>query len=407
VVTARGWILGLGVLVACGPSTSQSDGGTDASTDGDATADAGILNVAPVVVDQGPTGVMAVNVLYVTITICLPGTTTCQTIDHIEVDTGSVGLRIVSSVLSPSLMLPAQTAGNGSPLIECYQYADGFNWGPVLTADVQIGGEMASSVPIQIAGGASSTPVPSDCSNAGSEEDTVAAFGGNGLVGVGYQTADCGSSCVGSSPRTGAYYTCSGSTCTAASAPLSNQVQNPVALFPADNNGVAIQLPSIDPSGAATVMGSLIFGIGTESNNGLGSAQVITTDKNNGYFTTVYNSQTLNSSFIDSGSLSYAFPDTSIPQGSGALTGFFCPTSPLSLMATNEGLNSVNIPTPFSVGNACTLYGNGDAGLDDLAITAFTPGYFDWGLPFFYGRTVFSAISGAMTPAGVGPFFAY
>ena len=41
----------------------------------------------------------AVNILYVNVTICAPGSTTnCQTIDHVQVDTGSQGLRILSSV---------------------------------------------------------------------------------------------------------------------------------------------------------------------------------------------------------------------------------------------------------------------------------------------------------------------
>jgi hypothetical protein len=32
---------------------------------------------------------------------------------------------------------------------------------------------------------------------------------------------------------------------------------------------------------------------------------------------------------------------------------------------------------------------------------------FDWGLPFFFGRTVFVAMAGATTPAGLGPFWAF
>jgi hypothetical protein len=32
---------------------------------------------------------------------------------------------------------------------------------------------------------------------------------------------------------------------------------------------------------------------------------------------------------------------------------------------------------------------------------------FDWGLPFFYGRTVYTAIENQSTPAGVGPYFAF
>jgi hypothetical protein len=164
-------------------------------------------------------------------------------------------------------------------------------------------------------------------------------------------------------------------------------------------------------------MGSLIFGIGTASNNALGDAQVLTIDPTHGYFTTTFSAPSSASQkaipaivvgFIDSGSLSYGFPDTSIPQCSGDLTGFFCPPTGLSLMATNTGQNRVSVVTSFSVAAADGLYGSGNAAFDDLAITDFGPGgYFDWGLPFFYGRTVFSAISGAMTPGGPGPYFAY
>jgi Protein of unknown function (DUF3443)/Protein of unknown function (DUF2844) len=32
---------------------------------------------------------------------------------------------------------------------------------------------------------------------------------------------------------------------------------------------------------------------------------------------------------------------------------------------------------------------------------------FDWGLPFFYGRNVYTAIDAANTPAGPGPYIAF
>jgi hypothetical protein len=391
-------VVGLVMMIACSDSPSQNDGAADTG------ADAAIVNTVPVYVDKGPTG-GALNVLFTDVTVCVPGTTTCQTIDHVEVDTGSTGLRLISSVLT--LTLPAESGTNGDPLSECYQYADGFNWGPVVTADVQLGGEIATSVPILVAGGKSGA-IPSLCSSAGTEEDTVASLGGNGILGIGFQTADCGNACSNTSaPRTGAYYTCSGATCTVAAVPNDQQVQNVVALFPQDNNGVAIQLPDVDPNGAPTAAGTLVFGIGTAPNNDLGSAQIITISTFNGYFTTTYGTQTLKSSFIDSGSVCYGFPDTTIPQCTGAATAFYCPASTLDLTATNTGLNNVAIQTPFHVANTTALWNGTNTAFDDLAITAFTPGYFDWGLSFFFGKTVFTAINGASTPGGPGPYFAY
>ena len=51
-------------------------------------AEADGVIVESLVVDQGPTGATtpAVNTAFVSVTVCVPATTTCQTIDHIEVD---------------------------------------------------------------------------------------------------------------------------------------------------------------------------------------------------------------------------------------------------------------------------------------------------------------------------------
>src|SRR5512138_1160758 len=101
-------------------------------------APSGGPNVLPVVVNAGPTN-NALNQLFATVTICVPGTSTCQTIGGVLVDTGSVGLRLLSSAVT--LPLPQQTGANGAPVVECLPFVDGFTWGPVQSADVKIAGE--------------------------------------------------------------------------------------------------------------------------------------------------------------------------------------------------------------------------------------------------------------------------
>ena len=102
-------------------------------------------NVVPVSVDSGPDGNYA-NGIFVSVTVCVPSSSTCQTVPNVLVDTGSSGLRILSSALTISL---PQQNGAGGPVAECLPFISGFTWRPVQTADVQIGGETASSVPMK------------------------------------------------------------------------------------------------------------------------------------------------------------------------------------------------------------------------------------------------------------------
>jgi hypothetical protein len=181
-------------------------------------------------------------------------------------------------------------------------------------------------------------------------------------------------------------------------------VTNPVALFSQDNNGVLIQLPAVSAVGATSLTGSLIFGIGTQSNNALGSAIVYATDSY-GNFRTTFNSVLMSSSSIDSGSNSLFFFDTSIPT-CPVNTWAYCPTpSPKSLNATNAA----------AIGGASSVVDFSIVSIDNLGPSIFAANIggpnissqFDWGLPFFFGRPVFTAISGAVTPGGPGPYFAY
>ena len=365
-------------------------------------------NVADVVVDSGPSN-SSVNTLFTTVTVCVPGSTTnCQTIDHIQVDTASFGLRILASVLT--LTLPVQKATDGNSLVECTVFADGYSWGPVELTDMQIAGEAAASLPIQVIGDPRFTSVPSDCSDAGpTEEDTVATFGANGILGIGVFMQDCGQACVNSAnPQY--YYSCTASACQATTVPLAGQVANPESFFAVDNNGAIIDLPSVAAQGATSITGSLIFGIDTQSNNASGNGTVLTVDPNYGYLTALFNGQTLSQSFIDTGSNGNYFDDSNIPLCSESdLSTFYCPVNSQSLTATLQGANGMTAAVNFITGNAQTMLADSTtfAVFPELAGTNPVSGSFDFGLPFYYGRRVATALELQTTSAGTGPYIAF
>jgi hypothetical protein len=359
-------------------------------------------NVLPVIVDAGPANTNTINVPFVSVTICAPGGSNCQTIDHVILDTGSTGLRIMSSVLSRTLALTQQTAGNGSLLAECMQYADGYAWGAVKAADVKLGGETIKSLAVQVIDPAFAS-IPRSCSSSGPSENTVQSFGGNGILGVGAFQQDCGSVCA-QSAIPGAYYACVGTSCTAVAVETSQQVQNPVGLLQTDNNGVSISLPAESSTGVKTATGSLTLGIGTQSNNGLGNAVVYALDPGSGTLTTMFNGKNYAGSFIDSGSNGIFFPDGSTPVCS---SGFYCPVSVQQLAATNFGTNGANGAVNFSVANADNLLSSGNTAFGNLAGPTFGTPSFDWGLSFHFGRKVYTAIEGKSSTGGSGPYVAY
>ena len=380
----------LGLAACGGGGSSDLSGGGGGGT----TPPAG-NNVATLTVDAGPDQ-NSVNTPFVSVTVCSPGSTTnCTTVDHIEVDTGSYGLRIIASALPSSFALPYETDSNNNTIVECTVFADGISWGPVETADIQIAGEAASSVPVQIIGSSSFTTPPADCSSRGVTEDSVETFGANGILGVGAFVQD-----------DGFYYTCPSGTCAPIEPSLNEEVSNPVAFFATDNNGVVVVLPNVPAAGSTTLTGSLIFGIGTESNNALGSAMIYTLDPDTGNLSITFNNSTFSESFIDSGSNANYFVDSSIPT---CTSGFFCPSSTLSLSATVTGINNASTAVSFDVANADDLFNGNTSGVafNNLAAPESDTDSFDFGLPFFLGRNVYTAIADQSTPGGNGPYIAF
>jgi len=357
-------------------------------------------NVQAISVNGGPAHNF-VDGAFTSVTVCVPGSATnCQTISGILVDTGSFGLRILSSALSISL--PAQKNPGGNPIAECAAFADGVTWGAVEMADVKISGEAASSIPIQVIGSPSLPNIPSSCTAQGVPMDDLSSLAANGLLGVGSSIAD-----------QEIYYACPAGGCAETTESVAEQVQNPVASFAKDNNGVIVELPAVT-SAQTSINGSLIFGIGTQSNNGLGGATVFGTNQN-GDFRTTYKT-TPHVSFLDSGSNGIYFLDaatTGLPLCSGTASFLYCPTSTQTIMVTNNaepGTNGASGSVSFMIGNGLTLIGSGgNAAINDLGGPAppMSGGIFDFGLPFFFGRNVYSAIVGRSTPAGTGPYLAY
>ena len=403
-------LAGLALLHGCG-----GGGGSDSAAAAAAAPAAPVsgtiattaANVHPISVDVGLGG--NVNLAFVSVTLCAPGNgSNCQTIDNIVLDTGSSGLRVLSSALSATLALTPQSDANGNTLAECAHFVDGYTWGPVRLADLKLAGEQASSLPVQVIGDPGVPNAPARCAATGASKNSVAQLRANGILGLGMFRQDCGSACVQANNR-GIYYGCTATACQQTAVPLAQQVQNPVPLFAVNNNGVIVQLPAVPAGGVASVAGSLVFGIGTQANNGLGTATVVGVDPSTGNFTTSYNGGSYASSFLDSGSNGFFFQDSIpvCPNGSAA-PGFYCPAATLNNSAVIQGANGANANISFSIGNASALLAAKPtfAAFSELG-GSFVNNSFDWGLPFFYGRNVYTAIEGADTPGGPGPYIAF
>ena len=424
--------------------TASSQQNTAVTGTATVTVVAGVSNTLPITVDGGPPALVSagqtyVNGAFATVTVCAPGTSNCQTIDHVLIDTGSVGLRLLAQGASGGELnptpFPLQTDSSGNPIGQCNAFVDGVTWGSVALATIQMGSEIASTVPnatvagvpIQIIGDPRVPAIPSSCTSQGTDESTLASFGAYGVLGVGNYEQDCGPACVTNNPPPDLYYSCPSSGCNPIVVSLAQQVTNPDWALPSDNNGVLIQLPSVPSGGTTTVNGNLIFGIGTQTNNGLGAATVFDVDNNPSdttytFFTTVFNGQTNSCSYIDSGSNAYFFPSAGYPglvTCGGQNSAFYCPASLLTLSANNQGASGSGTGTvSFNVNNANTLFSNNN-GLNNAFMELGGPNSpvsgcgssFDWGLSFFYGKPngVFTGIEQQPVTGTtvVGPFWAY
>ncbi len=139
-------------LAACSGGSSSASSSTGVTT----TPPPPVNNVQPVMMDYGP----IVNGQYV-------GFNNTSLHDRYHLRAGNhpparastmfwsipVPPGCASRRLCVTLSLPFMTDTSNNPIGNCVQYADTtYQWGPVVKVDVQMAGEVASSVPIQIVG---------------------------------------------------------------------------------------------------------------------------------------------------------------------------------------------------------------------------------------------------------------
>jgi len=376
-------------------------------------------NTLTVTVDSGPAAASgAINHAYATVKICATGSKTqCASIDHVLLDTGSWGLRLVGSVLAAGgVTLGAETDAQGLAIEECVTFGGGQTWGPVALADVSLAGESAAKLPVQVMDDAgTSAPPPATCGAGGTLINGVSGFNANGVLGVGVFAQDCGAACVNAAAPLPIYYGCTAAgVCTAENAALSAQVTNPVAMFAADNNGIIVSLPNlVNANGDASVQGEVIFGIATQTDNALPAAGLTVLGANaSGDFTATYTINgvaTVLPALIDSGIDSYAFSDPTIAVcASGAFVGYYCPAvapQATSAINTGVGVNNATNTVDFAIADPNTFVANAAAFIDLAGGGGSTT--FAWGMPFFYGRKVYIGIDQRVAATYTGPYYAY
>lgn len=388
-------------------------------------------NVLPVVVDLFPAGGNHANLPTVSVTLCVPDhPDQCQTIDHILVDTGATGLRILRDALKPELQnsFPAETVTtvNDSQSVtyrvaECLRYIRSSAWGSVTKADVWLGSKpgdvlapgqtaLHRVMPIHLIG-AKDVPeaAAEDCRDQ-SVDNTIAEFGSNGTIGVSPALMD----------NEVHYYLCTaegicqrdGTKHNAANKAVveidhAHRVPNPVYMMPADNNGIIFQLDAIADHFATSASGQLILGINTEPNNQLDTSLQILRSSTRGNLTSVTAQKKPIQDAATSTSYQAAIFTNYVALDTGASTVSLGPVpgyndwskfdmGDLNLTFKAEFLKSSVTSKTYAQPFLNTLKYK-DKAARDAAVTMVT-----WhneglvGLSFFYGKTVYLAFEDPM-----------
>ncbi|VWC35822.1 DUF3443 family protein [Burkholderia metallica] len=409
--TFKRWLRVLGLaaatavlVTACGGGDgggggSSAGNGGNGGNGGSGGSDGNSGNTAVITVNTGVANV--INIPTISLKVCAPGTSNCQVVNNVLVDTASYGLRLVGSAVSGVLGSLPQVTSGGAPVAECGKFVSSYTWGSVRTVDLSIGSEQAGSLPVQIIGDLGTTNVPSSCTNGGTSANSASALGANGILGIGPAPVDCGTTCATSTSTNNNYYACpngDNASCTVALVPIAQQVANPVHRF-ADSNGVSVTMPSISNSGQASATGTLTFGLPDLS------GKTVLTSTTTGDVSASFLGRNV-TAFFDTGSNAYFFNDSSQTVCSKN-TQFYCPAAATTYSATLSGQNGAAGAVSMPVTNADSLFANPSTfAFNDIAGPFGSSSWLDIGMPHFYGKTIYFGMDKTAS-GGAQPFVAF
>ncbi|VWC52080.1 PF11925 family protein [Burkholderia lata] len=390
------------LVTACGGgdgggSSSGSNG--NGGNNGNGGSDGNSGNTAVITVNAGVANV--INIPTVSVKVCAPGTSNCQVVNNVLVDTASYGLRLVGSAVSGVLGNLPQVTSGGAPVAECGKFVSSYTWGSVRTVDLSIGSEQASSLPVQIIGDLGTTNVPSSCTNGGASANSASALGANGILGIGPAPVDCGTTCATSTSTNNNYYACpngDNASCAVALVPVAQQVANPVHRF-ADSSGVSVTMPAISNNGQASATGTLTFGLPDLT------GKTVMTSTTTGDVSATFLGRNV-TAFFDTGSNAYFFNDSSQTVCSRNAQ-FYCPSAATTYSATLTGQNGVSGTVSMPVTNADSLFSNSSTfAFNDIAGPFGSSSWLDIGMPHFYNKTIYFGMDKTAS-GGAAPFVAF
>lgn len=387
------------LVTACGGGDGGSGNNNNSGNNGNSGSDGNSGNTAVITVGPGVANV--INIPTVSLKVCAPGTSNCQVVSNVLVDTASYGLRLVGSAVSGVLNNLPQVTSGGAPVAECGKFVSSYTWGSVRTVDLSIGTEQATSLPVQIIGDLGTTNVPTSCTNGGASANSASALGANGILGIGPAPYDCGTTCATSTSSSNNYYACpngSNANCAVALVPLAQQVANPVHRF-ADNNGLSVQMPAISTSGQASATGTLTFGLPDLT------GKTVMTSTTTGDVSATFQGRNV-TAFFDTGSNAYFFNDSTQTVCSRN-TEFYCPASATTYSATLSGQNGASGVVSMPVTNADSLFSNPSTfAFSNIAGPFGSSSWLDIGMPHFYGKTIYFGMDKTAS-GGAQPFVAF